>query len=97
MTLTARELSLLSNTNVLGYIQERNAKRDAQAKAEGWTFWTLMAESIAPDFANAYELEHSFAWGAYSDIHKEEYCYRPDVDLSDATLEEIESLIAAIC
>ena len=32
MTLSARELSLLSNTDVLGYIQAQNAKRDAQVK-----------------------------------------------------------------
>ncbi len=36
MTYTARELNLLANTDVLGYIQVENAKRDAQAKAEGW-------------------------------------------------------------
>ena len=35
MTLSSRELSLLSNADVLGYIQAQNAERDAQAKAEG--------------------------------------------------------------
>ena len=39
----------------------QNAARDAQAKAEGWEFWTNMAEDIASDYANVYELELSFA------------------------------------
>ena len=33
MTLTARELGLLGNTDVLGYIQAKNAERNAQAVA----------------------------------------------------------------
>ena len=71
MTFTSRELQLLSNTDVLGYIQAKNAERNVQAIAEGWQLWTLMAEAISSDFANAYELELSFARGAYSDTHKE--------------------------
>ena len=71
MTLSSRELSLLSNTDVLGYIQAENAARNAQAKAEGWEFWTTIAEEIASEFANVYELELSFAQGMYSDIYKD--------------------------
>ena len=52
MTLSSRELGLLSNTDVLGYIQAQNAARNAQAKAEGWEFWTLMAESLERERAN---------------------------------------------
>jgi len=97
MTLTTREQALLTNTDVLGYIQAENAKRDAQAKAEGWQFWTLMAESLADEHANVYELEHRLAWGTYSDVYKDAYFMRPHIDLSDWTLSEIEAKIEEIC
>jgi len=94
MTFTARELSLKSNTDVLGYIQARNAERDAQAKAEGWEFWTLMAESLADEVANVYELELRFARGTYSDVHKEWSGIRPHSNYSRMTLVELEGEIA---
>jgi hypothetical protein len=89
MTLSARELSLLSNTDVLGYIQAKNAARDAQAKAEGWSFWTNMAEAIASDFANVYELELSFARGTYADVHKDAWGFKGYVS-DELTLEQVE-------
>ena len=92
MTLSPRELGLLSNTDVLGYIQAENAKRDAQAKAEGWEFWTLMAESLADEHANVYELEHRFACGTYSDVYKEWCGIRPRIDRS-WTLAQFEAEI----
>ena len=92
MTLSPRELSLLSNTDVLGYIQAQNAARDAQAKAEGWTFWTNMAEEIASEFANAYELELSFARGTYADAHKEAWGFK-GYSNPEATLEQVEAEI----
>ena len=94
MTLTARELSLLSNTNVLGYIQAENAKVNAQAKAEGWTFWTLMAESLAEEVANVYELELRFAQGTYSDVFKDWSGCRPHSNYCRMTLVELEGEIA---
>jgi hypothetical protein len=97
MTFTAREEALLTNTDVLGYIQAQNAERNAQAVAEGWQFWTLMAESLADEHANAYELEHRLAWGTYSDVYKEAYFSRPHIDLSSWTLSEIEASIEQIC
>ena len=96
MTLTPRENSLLSNTDVLGYIQAKNAERDAQAKAEGWQFWTLMAECLADEYSNVYELELMFARGTYSDMHKDFYYYRPTIDQS-LTLAQLEEKIADIC
>ena len=93
-TLTPRELSLLSNTDVLGYIQVQNAMRNAQAKAEGWTFWTLMAESLAEEVANVYELELMFAQGTYSDVHKEWCGVRPHSNYSRMTLVELEGEIS---
>ena len=95
MTLSARELSLLSNTDVLGYIQAQNAARDAQAKAEGWSFWTNMAEEIASEFANAYELELSFARGAYADSYKD-WCGIKGYVSEYLTLEQVEAEIAQI-
>jgi len=92
MTLSARELSLLSNTDVLGYIQAQNAERDAQAKAEGWSFWTNMAEAIASDYTNVYELELSFARGTYADVHKDAWGFKGYVS-DELTLEQVEAEI----
>jgi hypothetical protein len=92
MTLTDRELSLLSNTDVLGHIQALNAARDAQAKAEGWEFWTLIAEELASEHANVYELEHRLACGTYSDVFKEWAGCRPS-HYSRMTLVELEGEI----
>ena len=95
MTLSNRELGLLSNTDVLGYIQAQNAARDAQAKAEGWTFWTNMAEEIASEFANAYELELSFARGAYADSYKD-WCGIKGYVSDHLTLEQVEAEVAKL-
>ena len=92
MTLSSRELGLLSNTDVLGYIQTQNAARDAQAKAEGWSFWTNMAEAIASDYANVYELELSFARGTYADAHKDA-CGFKGYASDELTLEQVEAEI----
>ena len=92
MTLSLREAGLLSNTDVLGYIQAQNAARNAQAKAEGWEFWTLMAEEIASDYANAYELELSFARGTYADVHKDAWGFKGYVS-DELTLEQVEAEI----
>ena len=94
MTLSNRELDLLSNTDVLGYIQAKNTERNAQAKAEGWEFWTLMAEGLADEVANVYELELRFARGTYSDVHKEWSGVRPHSNYSRMSLEELEGEIA---
>ncbi len=95
MTLSARELSLLNNTDVLGYIQAQNAARNVQAKAEGWEFWTLMAEEIASDYANVYEMELSFARSAYSDTHKECFGRRSYVS-DELTLEQVEAEVSRV-
>ena len=95
MTLSARETSLLSNTDVLGYIQAQNTARNAQAKAEGWEFWTLMAEEIASEYANVYEMELCFARSAYSDTHKE-WSGRRSYVSNELTLEQVEAEVARI-
>ena len=95
MTLTAQELALLANTDVLGYIQARNAEINAQAKAEGWEFWTLMAESLADEHANAYELELRFARSTYSDVYKDWAGIRPSIP-QGLTLVELEAEIDSL-
>jgi hypothetical protein len=99
MNYTARELSLLSTTDVLGYILAQNAARNAQAVAEGWEFWTTMPVRLdfVAEFKNAYELEHRYACGTYSDVFKDAYFHRPHIDMSGWTLSEIEAKIEEIC
>jgi len=93
ITFTAFELVLKSNTDVLGYIQEKNTARDTAAKSEGWTFWTSISETLAEEFDNVYDLEHMLACGSYSDFHKEVYGRRPSSGYNNLTLVEIESAI----
>lgn len=95
MTLSARELSLLSNTDVLGYIRQQNAERNAQAVAEGWDFWTLMAESLAGEYSNVYEMELCFARSAYSDAHKSWAGCRSSVS-EELTLEQVEAEVSKL-
>ena len=103
MNYTAHELSLLSNTDVLGYIQAQNAKRNAQAKAEGWEFWTLMAEGLADEHANVYELELRLARGTYSDVYREWAGIRPSIPQDqtlaqlDVEIELMSEMVAASC
>ena len=92
MTLSSRELGLLRTSDVLGYIQAQNARVNAQAKAEGWSFWTLMSEELASEFTNAYELELSFARGTYADAHKDAWGFK-GYSNPDATLEQVEAEI----
>jgi hypothetical protein len=93
MTLSSRELSLQSNTDVLGYIQAANERVNTQAAAEGWSFWTLMAEQLAEEVANVYELELRFARGTYSDVYKEWCGCRPSIN-RELTLVELEAEIS---
>tara|TARA_B100000214_G_scaffold162405_1_gene116452 strand:+ start:688 stop:1137 length:450 start_codon:yes stop_codon:yes gene_type:complete len=95
MTLSSRELGLLSNTDVLGYIQAQNAARNAQAKADGWQFWTLMSEELASEFSNVYELELMFARAAYSDTHKDWAGCRSSVS-DELTLEQVEAEVSKL-
>jgi len=95
VNLTPRELELMANTDVLGYVREQNAVTQAKAVAEGWTFWTLMPESenFLADFKNVYELEHMYACGSYSDIWKSCHHGRPRHAYGHLTLSELEAEI----
>jgi len=94
MTLSARELSLLSNTDVLGYVRAQNAELNAQAKAEGWSFWTTMPECVEflAEYANVYELEIMYARGTYADVHKDAWGFKGYVS-DELTLEQVEAEI----
>ena len=94
MTFTSRELSLLSNTDLLGYVRAENAKVNAKAQAEGWSFWTTMpeCEDFLAEFANVYELELMYARGTYADAHKEAWGFK-GYSNPEATLEQVEAEI----
>ena len=94
MTLSPREAGLLSNTDVLGYVRAQNAELNAQAKAEGWSFWTTMpeCEDFLAEYANVYELELSFARGTYADVHKDAWGFKGYVS-DELTLEQVEAEI----
>ena len=90
--LTNEETDMVADTDVLGYIRRKNDERNARAAAEGWEWWTTIAESLADEFTNVYQLEHEMALSSYSDIHKEVYGVRPrGMGLSDLTLMELSA------
>ena len=88
--LSARELSLLADTDVLGHIRRENAQRQAEMDAKPGLFWMMVAESVANRSPNVYEYERDMAWDTYSDVHKELYGFRPRHDFSTWTLEDFE-------
>jgi hypothetical protein len=94
MTFTPHEYDLISTEDVLGYILVQNAARNAQAKAEGWEFWTTMPVNLdfVAEFKNAYELELMFAKGTYSDAYKEWCGCRPSA-VKGYTLSQLEEQI----
>ena len=61
-----RELALIANTDVLGFIRARNAELKAQAEAEGWQLLMMPCESLADEYANVYEYLHCGAASQYS-------------------------------
>lgn len=89
-TLSARELSLRADTDVIGWIQRENAVRQAEMSAKPGLFCMMVAESVAGDCANVYEYERDMAWNTYSDVYKELYSFRPRHDFSTWTLEDFE-------
>ena len=88
--LSDRERALLSNTDVLGYIQKENEEINIRAKAEGWTFWMTTAESIAADYNNVYDYLRDMQWSTFSDMYKESRGFRPRYNFTDWTLEDFE-------
>ena len=88
---------LRSTTDVLGYIQAKNADTNAQAVAEGWTFWTTIPTDAAfvGRFATAYDLELMFAQSGWFDYHRDVRGYKP-WGAAPATLEECNAAMDAL-
>lgn len=94
MNFTAEEKKMMANSDVLGHIRANNARRNEQAAAEGWTFWTTVSEDIAKDYANVYDYEHCMTYGEYSDFYKEVHGIRPRWIRADRlTLSDLQGLI----
>lgn len=93
MKLTNEEIEMQNNTDVLNHIREQNAAYEAECKANGSTFYMLVSERVADDYANVYEYEKSMAYNCYSDFHKDRYGYRPRLDWHNMTLRQIEQLL----
>ena len=104
MALTAQEMEMVQDTNVVAHIERQAEAIQARAKAEGWTFWGVPTTAHADNYANVYEYELSMALGQFSDLHKEVYGFRPrglapkhlslsDVDvLINETLEQQDQM-----
>lgn len=92
----------LAATSPVAYAKEVNAARNAQARAEGWTFWT----NVPTDPAFFERLGVSTAleyvrWQLINDIqeiHYDEHLYNyPDAgQLPSMTLEQLEAILDAI-
>jgi hypothetical protein len=87
--LTNEEVDMVADEDVLGHIRRKNDERNALAKAEGWEWWTSIAETLADDYDNVYQLEWDLMSSSYSDIHKEIYGVRPRGYSNDMTLAEL--------
>lgn len=75
--LTAQEMEMVQDTDVVAHIERKADEIRARAKEEGWTFWGVPTTIGAHRYANVYEYELSMALNEFSDIHKEVYGFRP--------------------
>ena len=91
--LTAYEIALQNDTDVVGHLERKAAARHAQAKEEGWTFYTVPSTFDAERFENVYEYELMMALNEFSDVHKEVYNFRPRVEFHNWTLTDVEARI----
>ncbi len=91
--LTIEETDMVADTDVLGHIRRENNKRNAQAAAEGWEWWTSLSETLADVYTNVYQLEYALAQSTYSDVHKEVYGFRPRGTTTDMTLFDLHVAI----
>ena len=102
--LTAQEMEMVQDTDVVAHIERKAEAIRAQAKEEGWTFFGVPTTIGADRYANVYEYELEMALGQFSDLHKEVYGFRPrgkapahlslsDVDvLINETLEQQDKM-----
>ena len=69
MALTAQEMEMVQDTDVVAHIERQAEAIRARAKAEGWTFFGVPSTHVAENYANVYEYELSMALGQFSDLH----------------------------
>ena len=89
-SLSARELALVADTDVIGHIRRGNAQRQARMDATEGLICMMVAEGVADRAVNVYEYERDMELGTYSDVHKEFCGFRPRQDFSQWTLEDFE-------
>ena len=102
--LTAQEMEMVQDTDVVAHIERKADEIRARAKKEGWTFFGVPTTIGAERYANVYEYELEMALSHFSDLHKEVYGFRPrgkapahlslaDVDvLINETLEQQDKM-----
>ena len=102
--LTAQEMEMVQDTDVVAHIERKADEIRARAKEEGWTFFGVPTTIGAERYANVYEYELEMALSHFSDLHKEVYGFRPrgkapeflslsDVDvLINETLEQQDKM-----
>lgn len=94
MALTAHEMEMVQDTNVVAHIERQAEAIRARAKAEGWTFFMIPTTRGAENYANVYEYELSMALNSFSDFHKELHGFRPrGGDYSKLTLTDVNVMI----
>ena len=94
MALTAQEMEMAQDTDVVAHIERQAEAIRARAKAEGWTFFMTPTTRGAENYANVYEYELSMALNSFSDFHKELHGFRPrGGDYSKLTLADVNVLI----
>ena len=94
MALTAQEMEMVQDTDVVAHIECQAEAIRARAKAEGWTFFGVPTTIGAENYANVYEYELSMALNSFSDFHKELHGFRPrGGDYSKLTLTDVNVLI----
>ena len=89
--------ALSAITDVAAYIAERNAETNAQAAAEGWTFWTTIPTDtdFVGRFATAYDLELMYAQSAWFECYRDVRGYKPWGGAPD-TLDACNAAIDAL-
>ena len=92
----------LASTSPVAYATERNAERNAQATAEGWTFWTTIPTDPAfferQGISTALEYVRWQLINDIQEVHYDEHLYNyPDArDLPSKSLEQLEAILDAI-
>ena len=99
---TADEKIMMSATDVVGHVIAENDVRRAEAEAAGATFYTLPVVPLEGQFPNVYEYELYRAECEYSDMYKEVYGRRPQLNdwrtgKMRYTLTELEEEIDFLC